>query len=154
MATVDHHPYVHQHAIEVLEAADVMLAYTPQLKLGEVYTIDMVECLTQVLGALVPGAQVEKIGIIGGHKGMTSRHKWKLECDSVGQKAGLPTAISIKATPNNPHLRETLPMVHTAEPEAYVYNNIQHEICDVIPKAHYARSYPGGRFIIIMDIEG
>jgi hypothetical protein len=35
--------------------------------------------------------------------------------------------------------------------QAHVYNDLQQEISDLIPVAYYARSFPGGRFIIIME---
>jgi hypothetical protein len=106
------------------------------------------EWLTKVLG--IPGAKVEQISVLGGHEGMTSRHKWTLTWAGQGA-AELPTALFIKATPQDAHLRETLSMLHMGELEAHVYTDLQQELSDVIPKSYYARAYPGGRFIIILE---
>lgn len=155
MALIDNKS-VHQHALKALEMSDMMLAHAPQLKLDEVHTIEKVtpEWLTEVLGANVPGAKVEKIQIVNAHEGMTSRHKWRLVWNAKGQEGGLPTALFIKITPENVYLRETLAMIHMAELESHVYNDLQPELCGLIPKSYYCRSYPGGRFIIILeDIE-
>ena len=149
---------VHWATISKLEEADLMLARLPELPLGpdDVYTMDKVtpSWLTKVLGCSVPGAEVLTTSIVGGHEGMTSRHKWRLVWNKAGQTAGLPTAIFFKATPENAHLREMLSLLHMAERECHVYNEIQDELKDLIPKAYYARSYAGGRHIIILeDIE-
>ncbi|KAF2807564.1 kinase-like protein [Mytilinidion resinicola] len=127
-----------------------MLAHAPQLKLDEVHTIDKVtaEWLTTVLG--VPGAKVEDVTTVGAHEGMTSRHKLELTW-SEGTAAELPSKIFIKITPENPHLREMLAVLHMAELEAAVYTVLQEELNDVIPKSYHARSYPGGRFVIILE---
>jgi hypothetical protein len=37
------------------------------------------------------------------------------------------------------------------ELEAHVYNTLHQELSGIISTAYYARSYPGGRFIIIME---
>ena len=147
-------PAVHMAAISALEEADLLLAEA-DVKLAEdaVYTMDKVtpEWLSKVLGAHVPGAKVVKTSIAGGHEGMTSRHRWKLEWNSEGQKAGLPTAIFFKATPEGKHLREMLSLLHMGERECDVYNKIQRELRGLIPKGYYAHSYPGGRHIIILE---
>src|ERR1700753_831162 len=102
MESVDH-TSLHEHTLEALAAADMMLAHAPQLKLDEVHTIDMVdlEWLNKVLG--VPGATLKEISVVGGHEGMTSRHKWRLAWDNPGE-AELPIALFIKSTPENSHL--------------------------------------------------
>jgi hypothetical protein len=152
MESVDHSS-VHEHALEALAAADMMLAHAPMIKLDEVHTIDKVdsEWLTKVLG--VPGAKLEDISILGGHEGMTSRHKWRLtwEDQGPGAKTELPTDLFIKSTPESPQLREMLSLLHMGELEAKVYTVLQHELRDLIPKSYYARSYPGGRFLIVLE---
>ncbi|KAI9735736.1 MAG: hypothetical protein M1818_006344 [Claussenomyces sp. TS43310] len=152
MALVDHQS-VHQHALETLAEADALLACTPHLELDGVHTIDKVdpEWLSKTLGLEIPGAVVEELSIVGAHEGMTSRHKWKLVWNREGQEADLPATIFIKATPDDPHLRQMLSVIHMGELEAHVYNDLQQEFGDFIPKAYYSRSYPGGRFIIIME---
>lgn len=152
METVDTHA-VHEHALKMLEVADYTLAYAPDIKLDGVYTMDQVtpEWLSQVLASQVQGAEVISANSLGGHEGMTSRHKWRLEWNSKGQQAGLPTAIFFKATPESPQLREMLSLLHMAELEAHVYSELQQDLNGLIPKAYYARSYPGGRFIIILE---
>jgi hypothetical protein len=44
-----------------------------------------------------------------------------------------------------------LSIIHMGELEARVYNTLHQELSGIIPTAYYARSYPGGRFIIIME---
>lgn len=153
MATLDSRA-VHWSALEALEAADMTLAHAPiQLRDDEVHTMDQVtpEWLTKVLGGHIPGARISEHSIIGGHEGMTSRHKWRLVWNSKGQKAGLPKALFFKSTPKDAHLREMLSLLHMAERECHLYNELQDELCDLIPKCYYARSYVGGRHIIILQ---
>jgi len=157
MATLDSRAF-HWAALQKLEEADLMLAKLPELALDpeEVHTMDKVTpaWLSRVLGKQVTGAEVLEAKVVGGHEGMTSRHKWKLVWNKEGQEAGLPTDIFFKATPENAHLREMLSLLHMAERECHVYNEIQEELTGSIPKAYYARSYPGGRHMIILeDIE-
>jgi hypothetical protein len=44
-----------------------------------------------------------------------------------------------------------LSLLHMAELECHVYNEIQKDLSDLIPKCYYAKSYPGGRHIIILQ---
>jgi hypothetical protein len=156
MALVDT-PSVHQHALAALEASDMLLATAPTIVLepDAVYTIEQVTpaWLTKILGSAAPGASVLTANNTGGHEGMTSRHKWTLEWNDAGKAANLPTKIFFKATPENAHLRETLSLLHMAELEAHVYNDLSPDLEPegLIPKCYYARAYPGGRFIIILE---
>jgi hypothetical protein len=144
---------LHRHVLEKLEAADLMLGHTAEVKLDEVYTADMItpEWLSKAIGGEVPRAKIEKITSAGGHEGMTRRDKLSLVWNQEGQDAGLPKAIFIKATPTDVHLRETLSLLHMAELESHVYNDLGKELTGLIPKCFYARSFPGGRFIIILE---
>ncbi|OCK82448.1 hypothetical protein K432DRAFT_221062 [Lepidopterella palustris CBS 459.81] len=154
MAPIDT-PTLHTHALAALEAADLMLATAPELNIDVVHTMDQVtdEFLTEALGSSVPGAKVVSSSIVGGHEGMTSRHKWRLVWNEAGTAAGLPTAIFFKATPDNAHLREMLSLLHMAELESNVYNQLSVDLepSGLIPKCYYARAYLGGRFLIILE---
>lgn len=118
MVSIDD-PSSHQHALRTLQEADMMLASMPQLAIDEVHTIEKVvpEWLAQALGHHVPNAVIDNIFIVSAHEGMTSRHKWRLEWNKAGQEAGLPTAIFIKVTPENPHLLQMLAVTHMGELE-------------------------------------
>lgn len=152
MAPVDT-PAVHMQAITALEEADLILARLKDLQLKEVHLMSQVtpEWLTEVLGGHIAGAKVEKSEVVGGHEGMTSRHKLRLSWNDEGKEARLPTAIFFKATPENIHLRELLSILHMAEREVNIFNVLGEELSDLIPKSFYARSYPGGRHIIILE---
>lgn len=144
---------VHWQALVTLEEADRLLAYSDDVKINDVHLIQDVtdEWLTMALGAEVKGAKVEKSEVTGGHEGMTSRHKWKLTWNKEGQSAKLPTAIFFKTTPENALLREMLSVLHMAEREVNIFNILGEQLKDLIPICYYAKSYPGGRHIIILE---
>jgi hypothetical protein len=146
-------PALHLHALNALQQSDILLAHAPNIGLKEPHTIADVteEWLTSILNREIADAKVERMSFIEAHEGMTNRHRLSLTWNAAGQAANLPTAIFVKVTPSHGHLREILAMLHMAELECNVYNTVQEDLKDVIPQAYYCRSYPGGRFIIVME---
>lgn len=145
--------FLHEHALAVLAEADLALAHAPGLAIAEPHAIGDVTraWLQEVLAGAVPGARL--IGLVEeeAHDGMTSRMKWSLQWNETGAAAGLPAMLFAKATPPAGYLRETLAMLHMHELETRFYRQIQPENPDLAPRAHYARSYPGGRFLILLE---
>ncbi|EXJ80709.1 hypothetical protein A1O3_06993 [Capronia epimyces CBS 606.96] len=143
---------LHLHALQSLEASDRVLAKVNG-GLDEVHRYDMIttDWLQEVLGASTPGAEITQWERTGGHKGMTSRHFLQVEWNEAGTTAELPTSIFIKATPDEGLLRETLSMLHMAELESNIYNVCGKDLADLIPRCYYAKAYPGGRFIILLE---
>lgn len=146
-------PIHHRKALEALMEADLALTYAPSLAITEPHLLSDItlEWLEQTLAANIPGAVLEKLVIEDEHAGMTSRRKWGLQWNAAGQAAGLPATLFVKATPEDPFHRETLAVLHMHEIEANFYNQIQPEIPELAPKAWYARSYAGGRFLILLE---
>ncbi|KAK4938714.1 hypothetical protein LTR10_020897 [Elasticomyces elasticus] len=145
---------LHLHALKLLEDSDRLLAYLQAGPEGEgVYRYDQIttEWLEQVLSNGVADARVTDWSRTGGHDGMTERHFLNITWNEAGQRHKLPTSVFIKATPDNAHLREMLSMLHMAELECNVYNICSEDLAEHIPRCYYAKSYPGGRFIILME---
>lgn len=147
------HPSLHENALQALAAADIALAHAPSLAIKEPCALADVtgQWLNEIVGSATPGAEIAEIIIGDTHDGMTSRQKLNLRWNSAGQQAGLPQSLFVKATPENPFLRETLAMLHMHEIEARFYQTLQPELGSMAPKSYYARSYPGGRFLILLE---
>lgn len=146
-------PSLHEGALRALEAADTALAHVTDLAVDGPHLLDDVtpEFLAEVLTAAAPGARLLQVTVAAEHAGMTDRRRLLLSWDDAGQAAGLPRAVFVKATPEGPFLRETLAVLHMAENEVNFYNRVQPEVPDLAPRAHYARSYPGGRFLLVVE---
>jgi len=144
---------LHLAAIRALEAADLAAAHAPSVPTDGPCTLDEItsQWLSDTLGAGVPGARLEAVRVADEHAGMTDRRKLYLQWNAKGEAAGLPTSVFIKATPDGPYLRETLALLHMAENEVNFYNQVQPELAEFTPRAYYARSYAGGRFLIVME---
>jgi hypothetical protein len=143
----------HRAALDSLMQADLALCYAPKLNISEPHHLGDItrEWLETTLGADVAGAELEKLVVEDEHSGMTSRRKWGLQWNAAGVAAGLPATIFVKATPDEPYHRETLAVLHMHELEARFYTQIQPEIPTLAPKAWYAKSYAGGRFLILLE---
>lgn len=145
---------LYAHALSTLEQADLALAHAPMLAIDGPHLVADIsaESLTTMLASDHPGAQLEHFELADAHDGMTQRKRWNLTWNPAGQRADLPQQIFAKTTPDNPYLRETLSLLHMAEHEVRFYNQIQPELQTLAPQAYYARSYPGGRFILLMEV--
>jgi Ecdysteroid kinase-like family len=145
---------LHAHALSALEVADLALAHAPDLGLQEPHrNADLTrDGVQRMLSGGVAGAELTAMTAVQRHEGMTDRNVLDLEWNEVGRSAGLPDAVFAKVTPDGPYLRETLSLLHMAENEVRFYNEIRPEIPDIAPEAYYARNYPGGRFIILMEV--
>jgi len=144
----DHHA-LHLDALAKLEAAD-------HSQLQDVHRMEQVtqDWLNEVLGKTHPEARLIRIEEAYGHEGMTIRHNLKLTWNEEGQKNGLPTGVFIKITPENSHLLEMLSMLsmlHMAELECRFYNSCAKDSGNLVPTCYYARSHPGGRFVILLE---
>ena len=147
---------LHKDALDKLIEADYTLAYVPALAIEEPHFLDdvTVEFLQKELGDPVTGAKLEQLIVEDEHSGMTSRKKWSLIWNKAGQQAGLPSSIFVKATPEEAAHREMLSVLHMHEHEAKFYSQVQPLVADFTPKGYYSKSYPGGRFLILIeDIE-
>lgn len=144
---------LHEHALDMLEQADMALAHAPELPIDEVHKEEQItsDWLGEVLSEGVPGASLVQAECVEGHDGMTQRRRWQIEWNVAGKAAGLPEHVFIKATPKEPYLRETLAMLHMAEHEVRFYDTLQPDLTDISPKGFYGRYYPGGRFILVTE---
>lgn len=144
---------LHDHALSALAHSDMALAHAPSLTLDGPHRLEDVdaEWLENLLARDVPGAKLEQLVVDDAHDGMTSRKKLALHWNATGRNAGLVPAVFMKATPVIPYHRETLALLHAAEIEARFYQVIQPEVPELAPRAFYAKSYPGGRFLIVME---
>src|SRR5690606_30032610 len=143
-----------KQALAALEAADMALAHAHVLDIDGPHRAQDInaESLTTMLGQDVAGAKVVETDVADAHDGMTTRNKINLQWNAAGQQAGLPGQVFVKVTPDGPYLRETLSMLHMSEYEVKFYNKVQPELPELAPEAYYAKSYPGGRFIILMEV--
>lgn len=143
----------HNDALNALMQADQALAYAPSLAIDAPHLQSDVtqNWLQKELGDAVAGAKLEKLTIEDEHDGMTSRKRWALQWNNAGREAKLPNSLFVKATPEDVAHREMLAVLHMHEVESRFYKHIQPEISDLAPKAYYAESYPGGRFIILLE---
>jgi hypothetical protein len=132
--------------------ADVALA-SAQFDISEPHRLDevTVEFLTTVMVADDTGAKIVSAVADIEHAGMTDRRRLQLEWNDAGRRAALPTAVFLKATPTLPEHRTMLSVLHMAAMEARFFNEIRSELPDIAPHAYYAKSYPGGRFLIILE---
>jgi hypothetical protein len=139
--------------LEALTGADYALAYAPTLVLNEPHTLAAVtaEWLTEVLAGTITRAMLDELEVVESHHGMTSRKKWRLRWNEAGQSARLPTALFAKATPDIDYHRESIAVLHLHEAEANYYRFLHHENPGLAPDAYYCRSYPGGRFLILLE---
>jgi hypothetical protein len=140
-------------ALRALEEADMALAHAPELSIDGPYrSSDITAALLETTIAKdTPDAKVAELRLAAGHDGMTSRTKWDIRWNAPGRAAGLPNSIFAKTTPDAPYLRETLSMLHMAENEVRFYNQLRSEVPEIAPRPYLARSYPGGRFIILLE---
>ncbi|WEK42367.1 MAG: phosphotransferase [Candidatus Sphingomonas colombiensis] len=148
-------PALHAHALASLEAADIVLAHA-DLAIDGAYLSEHVtrEFVDAEIGGHIPGAALTDLVVEAEHDGMTERRKWRLEWNDVGAAAGLPGSVFVKATPDGPYLRETLAMLHMAEHEVRFYAEVQPEVSMIAPRGWFGRSYPGGRFLLVVgDLE-
>ena len=145
---------LHKNALAMLETADMALAHAPNLAAdGPWHDTDVTPAfLQESLAHNVPGAVLEHGTLVDSHDGMTQRRLWKLDWNRAGRDAGLPAAIFVKATPEEPYLRETLSLLHMAENEVRFYNQLQAELTEISPRAWFAQFYPGGRFLLLMEV--
>lgn len=145
---------LYAHALATLELADLALARAPMLAIDEPHRAEDIttDSLTAMLAGANPDAKLERMELADAHDGMTQRNCWHLIWNQAGQQANLPQQIFVKSTPENPYLRETLSLLHMAEHEVRFYNQIQPELDVIAPQAYYARSYPGGRFLLLMEV--
>ncbi|QKS00287.1 DUF1679 domain-containing protein [Sphingomonas sp. CL5.1] len=145
-------PALHAHALTSLEAADMALAHA-DLAIDGPYLAEHVTraFVDTAIGGRVPGAALTDLVVEDAHDGMTMRRKWRLEWNEAGAAAGLPGSIFVKATPDGPYLRETLAMLHMAEHEVRFYDEVQPEVPTIAPRGWFGRSYPGGRFLLVVD---
>ena len=149
-------PKLHIDALDKLIESDLALAHVPSLAIDEPHSTNdvTIDFIQQELGHPVAGAKLEKLVVEDEHAGMTSRTKWSLVWNAVGQEAGLPGSIFVKSTPESSYHRETLSVLHMHEHEAKFYSQVQPHVADFTPQSYYAKSYPGGRFLIVIeDIE-
>ena len=144
---------LHEHALDMLEAADLALSHIDDIGLEEVHRAEQITpaWLESVLSAGVPEARLEQAECVEGHDGMTDRRRWRLSWDTAGEQARLPEAIFVKATPDKPYLRETLSMLHMAEHEVRFYDTLQPDVSDISPKGYFGSFHPGGRFMLITE---
>jgi hypothetical protein len=107
--------------------------------------------LSETLGKAVPEARLGELVVVDSHHGMTSRRKWRLEWNEAGRKAQLPAALFGKATPEIDYHRESVAVLHLHEAEANYYSVLHAENPGLAPNAYYCRSYPGGRFLFLLE---
>jgi hypothetical protein len=143
----------HHNTLESLIQADLALAYAPALSIDEPHQLSDItrEWLEATLSKGVQEAVLEEIQVNDEHSGMTSRRKWQLVWNEAGKAADLPAMVFVKATPDIPFHRETLAVLHMHELEANFYTQIQPDFPELAPKAFYAKSYAGGRFLILLE---
>ena len=144
---------LHRDALDRLEQADMAAAHAHSLEIGEVHTAEQLSpaWLESIVGKNQPGVALVDAAPFGGHDGMTDRRQWALRWNAAGQDAGLPDSVFIKLTPSQPYLRETLSMLHMAEAEIRFYNQLRAELPHLAPRCFYARSWAGGRFVLVME---
>jgi len=157
MGRVSHYsadsPALHESALHALASADYALAYAPALALSEPHTLDEItaEWLTATLGNGVAQAKLDELVVLDSHHGMTSRKKWRLQWNEAGKSAGLPASLFAKAAPDIAYHRESIAVLHLHEAEANFYQILHPENPGLAPDAYYYKSYPGGRFLILLE---
>ncbi len=144
---------LHQETLAALTESDWALAHAPAMAIDEVHRLDQIDkaWLNATLGAGVPGAELLELVDTDAHAGMTDRKKWRLTWNASGEKAGLPGAIFVKATPDSGAHREMLAVLHMDEAEAKFFRQLHPENPGLAPEAYYFRSYGGGRSLIILE---
>lgn len=140
-------------ALDALTAADSALAFATEVPTDGPHTLDTVDAawLTTTIAADVPGAEVVEAVDVDRHDGMTDRLRLALTWNDAGVAAGLPAHVFVKATPHEPFHLLTLAVLHMHEAEASFYNLVQPEIPSLAPRSYYAQSYPGGRFLLVLE---
>ena len=141
-----------EHALDMLEIADVALASAQGLAITDVHTDAQItkDWLETVLSG-GEDARLLAASCAEGHDGMTVRRRWSLQWNEAGELSGLPKNVFIKVTPDEPYLRETLAVLHMAEHEVRFYNTMQKDVSSISPKSYFGAFYPGGRFILITE---
>lgn len=139
-------------ALDALTAADSALAGA-DLTVDGPHTLDSVTAalLTETIAGDVPGAEVIEATDVDRHDGMTERLRLEITWNDAGVAAGLPAHVFVKATPHEPFHLLTLSVLHMHEAEVAFYNTVQPEIPSIAPRAYYARSYAGGRFLLVLE---
>jgi len=158
MSATTQHTELHQRslmvdALNALTLADIALAAVDGLDVPGPHLLDAVTStwLTETLGASVADAEVLAVHVEDRHDGMTNRMRLAITWNSAGTAAGLPSMVFVKATPDHPFHLQMLSVLHMAELEARFYREVQPELPDLAPCAHYAESFPGGRFLIVTE---
>ncbi len=101
--------------------------------------------LREVLGALVPGARVTDLEVIGGDAGTTSRHRLRVEWNQAGSDAGLPTRVFVKTTSQGPRNRAMVAALRMSNTEVDFYRTVRDELpFDMAPHAYATVSGRGG----------
>lgn len=141
-----------EHALDMLEIADMALASAQGLAITDVHTDAQItkDWLETVLGG-GEDARLLAADCTEGHDGMTVRRRWSLQWNEGGKLSGLPENVFIKVTPDEPYLRETLALLHMAEHEVRFYNTMQKNVSSISPKPYFGAFYPGGRFILLTE---
>ena len=150
---IPHDDQLHFEALGMLAKSDRVLALMDDIGVTEPHLPDDItaDFVGGIIGSAVPGARLEDMTTTASHSGMTDRRKWTLHWNAAGQAAGLPESAFIKATPHLPAHREMLSVLHMDEAEVKLYRQIAPDIPDVTPHCHYARSYGGGRSLILLE---
>jgi hypothetical protein len=110
--------------------------------------------LTAALCAQQPGARVVGFSLGTGSDGSTSRRAIRIEYNEAGRKAGLPTDLFSKSTPNLTSRLLTVP-AGALEVECLFYNTIQPTLNVETPAGYYADWDPRtGRSMILLEDVG
>lgn len=129
------------------------LAHAPSYEVPGPYRLDDVDeaFVENLFRDRVEGAELNALTVTDGHDGMTSRRRWSVEWSRTDCTRQLPESLFAKATPDGPYLRETLALLHMAENEVLFYRHVAPELGDVVPTCFYGASYPGGRFLLVVE---
>lgn len=109
--------------------------------------------LTAVLGADVPGAEVERFEILGGSDGTSSRRALQVWWNAAGTRAGLPTRLFSKAAAGL-FSRILLGLTDIAEGESLFYNRARPSVELRSPRSFHSCFDPRSRrsFVLLEDL--
>ena len=107
--------------------------------------------LTKHVAAAVPGAAAQRVSPLDGTTGTTDRRRLAVEWNQLGRDAGLPAHLFVKSTPLTAKNRTMVAALGMARNEARFYDEVADELGGVAPRAWYARSGVGARFLIVLD---
>jgi hypothetical protein len=107
------------------------------------------EWLTNVLCSEHPGARVITHGVSEQSSGTSTRHALAVTYNDIGERAGLPTSLFTKTTPD---FRSRL--IGAAAGEAAFYNTAAADLKIAMPRSHFAQSdgRSGKSFILLEDL--